>query len=111
MKSNISWVDAIPKSTDKCEAVILSASTLNEDGTETEYYNRERDGHKELSELLPNPNDIEILNTESYRQEFPGLNSDEIIWSQHQIILKQKIEIAELQDKLNGHLKSIPINY
>ena len=109
MKSH--WTDALPKSTDKCEAIIHSASTLNEDGTETEYYNRERDGHKELSELLPNPDDIEILNTESYRQEFPNLDLPDICWAQHQIILKQKIEIAELQERLYGKNISLNQNY
>ncbi len=54
------------------------------------------------------PNDIEILNTDSYRQEFPNLNDSEIIWSQHQIILKQKIEIAELREALFGHHASLP---
>jgi len=59
---------------------------------------------------IPNPNDLSsILN--GMPEEFQGYSKDDVIWSQHQIILKQKIEIAELQDKLNGHLKSIPINY
>lgn len=62
MTKQPSWIDALPKATDKkCEAVIHSASTLNEDGTETEYYNRKMDGHKELSELLPHIPDADDI--------------------------------------------------
>jgi len=52
--------------------------------------------------------DLSVLNTESYRQEFPTLDLPDICWAQHQIILKQKIEIAELREALFGHHASLP---
>jgi len=58
------------------------------------------------------PDDLEILNTESYRAEFPNLSDSDIMWSQHQIILNQKKEIAELREALYGHhTKCLNENY
>lgn len=107
MTKQPNWIDALPKATDKkCEAVLHSAFTLNEDGTETEYYNRERDGHKELSELLPEVDDLAILDN-----PFEGYDKDSIIWSQHQIILNLKKEVADLKLQMIGHLPSLNQNY
>ncbi len=47
--------------------------------------------------------DIAVLNTPTYRDEFPGLSLEDVCWSQHNIILQQKKEIAALREALYGH--------
>jgi hypothetical protein len=101
------WTDALPKATDKYEAIINSASTLNEDGTETEYYNRERDGHKELSGLLPklpeeNNSDWDTL-MQTYNSE-QQLKIEDVMYGMHRLILKLQEENADLLKRLEGHL-------
>ena len=49
-----------------------------------------------------NPNDLSILDN-----PFEGYSKDDIIYSQHAIILQQKKEIAELKQQLTGHLISV----
>lgn len=51
-------------------------------------------------------NDISILDN-----PFEGYSMDDIIYSQHQIILKQKKEIAELRESLYAHNVSLNGNY
>lgn len=111
MKEQPKW--SLPKYTDKIpEVIIHSASTLNPDGTKTEYYNRERDGHKELCELLPQvEDDIKIFESETYKDAFPGLTEQDIIYSQHQIILNLKKRVADLESILYGHNISLNQNY
>jgi len=54
-----------------------------------------------------NPDDLIILQSETYKDAFPGLNSEEIIWSQHQLILNLKKEIFDLKQQMTGHLISV----
>jgi hypothetical protein len=74
-------------------------------------YYKDKNGDTIFSPKYNEPNDIEILNTESYRAEFPNLSDSDIMWSQHQIILKQKKQIAELEAALIGHNISLNGNY
>ena len=54
----------------------------------------------------------ELMQSDMYKpEELQHLSYSEIIWCQHQLILKQKKEIADLQCQLTGHLKSVHINY
>ncbi len=56
-------------------------------------------------------NDIEILNTPTYTDEFQGMKLEDVIWGMHQVIKKQEEEIAELKKQLTGHLPSLNKNY
>ena len=51
-----------------------------------------------------------LMEGEMYGKEFEGMKKDDVIWSQHQIILQQKKEIAELNKQLYGHLPSSNVN-
>jgi len=51
--------------------------------------------------------DLSILESETYKDAFPGLNEQEIIWSQHQLILNLKKEIFDLKQQMTGHLISV----
>ncbi len=56
-------------------------------------------------------NDLSILNTEAYRQEFPNMELEDILHSQHLIILNLKKRVAELEHDLYHHNTSLNQNY
>ncbi len=68
-------------------------------------------GNKIKGLNLDEPNDVEILNTPTYRDEFPNMELEDILYSQHLIILNLKKENAELRRDLTGHNTSLNQNY
>lgn len=119
IKNKINWTDALNRSDKPLPVLtIQSAAHLNPDGTKTEYYNRERDGHKELEELLPQiPDDwnelqqSQVLYGKEESREFELERENERLLI---VVDMQQLEIENLRKQLYSALpglQSLPNNY